>query len=403
MMQMLVTNFSRIGATLLLAVVFTIGGCSEYRTTASHDENSTSTTSKSIVVEFEHIANTEGESVAKTLTMHKDSDGDIQSYSMTVESVYCGEDVCKVDPVTMYWNPYGQYTHYSLIEGIELEKGNALPFEAADYDKLHDILLNPENSLRYLVKEELVSEKRGGNAVDALSGATIAMNKNDYVEQAIWTCFTLWHFAHGPVSQIARDFTGAQLGEEKLLALVASGVDAEVTFALEQLTLHQANNERVISVVFNALSQRLNQSNASPLDMVLLQAYLNYLSQLQHSEFHQHVIVLFDRKQNWLYPHLLKVLSDRNADDEGILSSSVSQIAMSIDNTWKPQHIHQFLTLLNGKPYDFSQINQALTNVLNTLDFISARSLYWFLVNQTLSDEQNLTLVRFSQSNRERL
>ena len=78
-------------------------------------------------------------------------------YYMDVESVICLEEVCKVIPVTVFWNNIGEYKKYKLEEGATLEKYEANLFEPNDYKKIHTILQNKNSPLfDFILNPELV-------------------------------------------------------------------------------------------------------------------------------------------------------------------------------------------------------------------------------------------------------
>lgn len=127
-----------------------------------------------------------------------------------VESVVCGSKVCEIVSVKLFWDALGRFTHYKLANGVNLEKEDGDLFLKEDHQKLHSILRNPTSSLKNLYSGELV-EKVEDNALDALSGATINIGEAEVIKGAIWTCYTLWHWANGDVVPYIRKTTAKNI------------------------------------------------------------------------------------------------------------------------------------------------------------------------------------------------
>ncbi|PWJ57961.1 hypothetical protein CLV98_105141 [Dyadobacter jejuensis] len=170
-------------------------------------------------------------------------------YYMDVESVICGSKVCKVVTVRLFWDELGRYTHFDMPAGMALEKEEGEAFTQADYDKLQQILANPFSPLQDVYKEDLVDPASDYNAIDALSGATVTIDQTAIVKGAVWTCYTLWHWAHGPVVAYIRDHTGRAYAVEELLVWLSERDSPYQVLALEQLTKRKAYGDSEINAV----------------------------------------------------------------------------------------------------------------------------------------------------------
>ncbi|MEP1893991.1 MAG: hypothetical protein ABJJ14_20070, partial [Cyclobacteriaceae bacterium] len=206
-------------------------------------------------------------------------------YYMNVESTICLEGVCKIVPVRLYWNPLGQYIEYELDKGVTLEKTEGRPFLEEDYVILHDLLKDPQSAYRDIRYDQITKEKVvGENQIDAISGATsIILAKGQTVVGAAWTCFTLWHWAHGPVVQVIRGLTGTSLTSVQLKKLL-KGSDDDIIFALEELMrrggepmeyidqmtyLLNSYNSEVLRLIIQYLEQSSGSSYCEPMRLLL--------------------------------------------------------------------------------------------------------------------------------------
>ncbi|GAB3648676.1 hypothetical protein GCM10028791_12830 [Echinicola sediminis] len=152
-----------------------------------------------------------------------------------VESVLCADHLCKVVPVRLFWNLYGEYQKYELLEGAKLEKGQGEPFEEHDYGKLNKILKNPNSAFQRLSYADITQTKVHGE-VDAISGATaIILEEEEAIIGAAWTCYTLWHWANGGIQDVVREIVGRAFDQQDLLLSIQSTDQKRKRLALEAM------------------------------------------------------------------------------------------------------------------------------------------------------------------------
>lgn len=347
-----------------------------------------------------------------------------QTFYMDVVSVYCGEDICKVDPVRLHWNAIGFYSHFSLKNGVELEKSFGDDFTEHDYKKLNLILKNKNSALASLHKEELVREIPSGNAIDALSGATVTILKDDYVDGAIWTCFTLWHFANGEVSNIIRNITGDAMTVKTLNLLLKSNDFNKQQFAIEQLQRKKVFDETSVNNILNLVANPLT-FNPKKAKASIYPTIINFVNTLPNKQYFKTINQLISIHQ----PDLsVRALLSLTASSKPAPNYYYEALSNELPNMKSYQEIDLFLTLVNTelvnnelnnkfKTKIKSKIAQSapiyskalLTNISELLShqrFSIARRVYWFLsqVNQKqLSKEIQQSLNQFYQKNNEKL
>lgn len=137
----------------------------------------------------------------------------------------CIDNICKPMSIEIYWNLLGAYVGYGVFSEAPLTKYDHDLFEAADYEKLHQLLLNRHSILERrelsdLFDADAVAEEKvkfKGREVDAISGATKKEIKESVVEGALYSCYTIWRLAHGEVerkmSRYLDDIYTSQLAE----------------------------------------------------------------------------------------------------------------------------------------------------------------------------------------------
>lgn len=402
-----------LSCTVVLILIAILGACfdSKHAPDINH------------AVTFKHKGSKTGKDEQNTLfekgssTEHQHQ----QTFYMDVVSVYCGEDICKVDPVRLHWNALGFYSHFSLKNGVELEKAFGDDFTEHDYKKLNLILKNKNSALASLHKEELVREIPSGNAIDALSGATVTILKDDYVDGAIWTCFTLWHFANGEVSNIIRNITGNAMTVKTLNLLLKSNDFNKQQFAIEQLQRKKVFDETSVNNILNLVANPLtfNQNKAkAKAKASIYPTIINFVNTLPNKQYFQTINQLISIHQ----PDLsVRALLSLTASSKPAPNYYYETLSNELPNMRSYQEIDLFLTLVNTKLSNTKRnntelaqsapiySNALLTNISELLShqrFSIARRVYWFLsqVNQKqLSKEIQQSLNQFYQKNNEKL
>lgn len=156
-----------------------------------------------------HPGKNETEAVEVVLVERQHENGETLAFFMDVESVICTNNKCKVVAVRIFWDIFGNYDRIALEKDIYLEKYNGEAFSDKDYVKLNEILKNRNADLADYSIEEILEVEQANETeddlqdIDAISGATIAAIAEDQtVKGATLTCYTLWHWANGGVTDI---------------------------------------------------------------------------------------------------------------------------------------------------------------------------------------------------------
>jgi hypothetical protein len=142
---------------------------------------------------------TENDTLTYTLKLALDENGKPQYFFRNVFTPVCYTNECKPVFVNFYWDLLGNYTRYDLPDGKILTKVDHDEFKQEDYEKLADILARTNSIFADLKMEDLITKGTDSltDNVDAKTGATLKTIKNEVIDGAVYTCFTLWHIAHG--------------------------------------------------------------------------------------------------------------------------------------------------------------------------------------------------------------
>ena len=173
---------------------------------------------------------TVSDSVNIEVNAYDDSLGLLESYSASVFTPVCEGDKCYAIEIIFYWDFIGRFHHYDTIPGKGLTKLDHEPFTLSDYLKLDNILTNSNSLLASYTKDELVKNTRSSE-IDGITGATINEIKESVISGAVYSCFTLWHIANGPVVDSIQKSTKNLLSKD-LVKKMVSQKDQEINYYL---------------------------------------------------------------------------------------------------------------------------------------------------------------------------
>lgn len=296
-------------------------------------------------------------------------------YFMDASSVFCGENVCKVDVVRVFWDEFGRYQRFELAPEVILEKNKETYFTQIDYEKLHLILAKPDNGLRLLHKDELIVPRGGANAVDALTGATVSLHKGDYVQGAIWTCYTLWHFANGEIVDIIRNNSASEKSLLELKTMLAQGDLTYRIFALESIIRRRHHGQEIWENI-DELLIRL------PDDALYL--VLEYLALVPEALYLDLVLSILEKEDVRLRFFILKALSLSSKPLSELFFMTLADELAKWNNY---REFDQYFTLLIEREINSNSLSIKLSALLKHPNFLFSRRVYWFLSQRAGSSE----------------
>lgn len=189
-----------------------------------------------------------------TLVQALDESGDPEAYAMWVDSVICRDEVCDIVKVRLHWDALGRYQRYEVAPGSQLTKLDHVPFTKADLARLQEILADPASPLKEVDKEAMTGTKHPASpplpaGVDAVSSPTVLTLKSAVVVGAGYTCYDLWHWANGLLTDHIREFTGNDSCNRRLLAYLGGEDTGGARLALEHLAKRGLHDRATIDAV----------------------------------------------------------------------------------------------------------------------------------------------------------
>lgn len=136
-----------------------------------------------------------------TLKLALDNEGRPLYYFRNIYTPVCNTGECKPVYINFYWDLLGNYTRFTMPANEVLTKTDHREFQEKDYAKLQEIIAKETSIFSELKMEDLVVKgtEKISDSVDMKTGATLKTIKNEVIEGAVFTCYTLWHLAHGKI------------------------------------------------------------------------------------------------------------------------------------------------------------------------------------------------------------
>lgn len=301
----------------------------------------------------------------------KDNQGFSKEFYMDVATVVCGDALCRIDTIRLFWTALGFYNRLELPSGIELEKAEGLPFEPEDYKKLNSILADKDCSLREVYKQEVVGTE-SSDGVDAVTGATILLNNQDYVKGAVWTCYTLWHWANGEIYPIIRNIAGTHLNNLDLLHYLQKDNIEYRIFAAEQLIDRQTYDPMVVQAM---------KENAEANDYQLTKLIIDFLERAIPGVYLESILELLKNDQIREKTLLLNSVSNYKAQ----IPPSFFDDLVSVTASWKDySNINLLINILEDRRVASPKVLQIVSQFLDDQNFLIARRVYWYLAERNL-------------------
>ena len=162
----------------------------------------------------------------------RSNEGLLEGYKAYIKTAVCESDNCYIVQINFFWDLIGRFQKFDTIPGEGLTKLDHIPFTELDYQKLDALLKDADSPLANYEKEELVKDTRS-SAIDGFTGATVLEIKESVISGGVYSCYTLWHIAHGDIIDSLQAKTYASL-DSTLLEQIVSQEDQEMNYFLIQ-------------------------------------------------------------------------------------------------------------------------------------------------------------------------
>lgn len=304
------------------------------------------------------IESLETDSLRYDMFLLEDDNGQPEGYMAEIFTPVCHTNECYPVFVNFYWDLLGNYQRYDVPEGELLTKLDHVPFDVADHDKLQEILSNERSLLKDYKIEELVggTQTAAVNGVDAVTGATLKTIKNEVIYGAVYSCYTLWHLAHGEMAAIAKAYTTENYSGDQLLKFLESGHYPYQYWAIEKVLAKGLQNDEKIAAAMLQILQSDNIFLARHLIKVLpievfssKERQLHLWETMESSQYRLQMDLLDKLKTLALYPEiqnkLLSILKNANPAQQ----RKILEVLQKQTNLHKTQQFQALEYLEEGK------------------------------------------------------
>ncbi|WP_145957566.1 hypothetical protein [Labilibaculum antarcticum] len=316
-----------------------------------------------------------------------------KEFYLNVPSVYCADDICKIDTVKIFWNDIGSYQRFELKPDVHLEKAKGELFTAHDYKKLHLILKDENSPFKTVHIDNIVSTQNEQNgAVDIHSSATVLdIDESTYVKGAVLTCFTLWHWANGQLQEIIKKITGDSANNQDFTDYLNHGDIAHKLFTIKLLISRKDYEPQLLNLVKE--QYKLESSSVK-------RSVISYLENAPEEIYCRSILDLFNSDDSEQRVACLQSLVHSKAN---LTPDFYRKIYGQLSNLKTYHEVDLLLTLLDKNDQNSEEIIKPLFSLLTHSNILISRRVFWFLGNQKLDKKQAEILERFSKKNSEYL
>ena len=305
----------------------------------------------------------------------RDKDGSPAGFHLTFDMRVCPEGLCRIVRVTIYWDALGHYQRLECPADAPLTRMEHEPFTSDDYRKLDRILKDRQSVLGRLAAKALVEQqpeqeqqRDPTEVIDGWSGATPQTVRDSVVEGAVYTTWTLWHWANGEIVPHLRAWTAQRATPELLRRLLRSELDREVEFALRHVQAHHASDEQFADDAFQAME------DAGRLEHVELA--LNFVSRAVRDEqrLHERLIDSLGRMD----AHTSRPLLSYFASQPDLPAETLEGLSGALERLPYFQ-VHRILLLLEQRECS-QKVEADVARLLDHENFFIARRAYEHLL-----------------------
>jgi len=305
-----------------------------------------------------------------TLFVDLNQSGTPLKYWRKILTEVCIDGECRRVQIDLFWSITGHYLGFRMPNGEFLSKAKHDPFNAKEYDRMHQLLSDPNSALANYTLEELVSESDSTDSnIDAVSSATLTAVLDYIVEGAVYTTYCLWHITYGSTRREAENLTIQNLDSDLVLRILDKGEVKDKIWVLNHIPKTMEFSPELLTKLLELLSggdiylaeRSLNALDSSKLSKEV-QTELAIL--FSNSDFLQKRLILHKLKEApQLYKEIIPALTSDINSLNGAIIKALFEL-LKIHNVKDVVLTKQILPLLkNDNRYIANQAYQFLESI----------------------------------------
>jgi hypothetical protein len=295
----------------------------------------------------------------------------------------CFDNECRLLDIVVYWNITGRYLGFELPKGEFLSKYEHEPFVAAEYERLNELLADPNLPLGNITFEKLIElPETEQESVDGVSGATTPEVSKMVVKGAAYTTYTLWNIVHGPTRDLVSSLTEKQLSTDLMDLILNSPDITDKVWVLNRIDQNTELNPKLTSSLLGIISGE---------DFFLAYSAINAI-QSTHLNSDGLQIALFSTYQE--ADHSIKKMILDKLLEAPRLSEEVTESSRMLLSTLNGQQLKTFLKLYSKFEVNDLEAYRAVAEILKNENRYISQQAYKFLRESKMVDGEIAGLLK---------
>lgn len=280
----------------------------------------------------------------------------------------CFDNECRLLDIVVYWNITGRYLGFELPKGEFLSKYEHEPFVAAEYERLNELLADPDLPLGNITFEKLIElPEAEQESVDGVSGATTLEVSKMVVKGAAYTTYTLWNIVHGPTRDLVSSLTEKQLSTDLIVTILNSPDITDKLWVLNRIDQNTELIPKLTASILDIISGK---------DFFLAYTAINAI-QSSHLNSDRLQIKLFSTYKP--ADHSIKKMIIEKLMESPHLSAEVIESSRMLLSTLNGQQLKAFLKLYAKFEINDLETYRAVAKILKDDNRYVSQQAYKFL------------------------
>lgn len=298
-------------------------------------------------------------------------------YFKNITTEVCFDSECRLLNITVYWNITGRYLGFELPKGEFLSKHDHEPFSNDEYERLNDLLADPNLPLGRISFEKLIEiPETVSDSIDGISGATTEDVSKMVVKGAAYTTYTLWNIVHGPTLDYVANLTEKQLSPDLIDLILKSPDISDRVWALNRVSQNTVLNPKLTVTLLGIISGD---------DFYLAYSAINAIKAPHlHADTLQMALFSIYKKAN----HSIKRMIVEKLMEAPYLSSELTSSSRKLFNKLNGKQLGDLLKLYTKHSINDLETFKAVAEILKNENSFISRQAYNFLKESNISDRE---------------
>lgn len=308
------------------------------------------------------------------LVQRKESNIPLHFFKNIVTDV-CFDNECRLLQVSVYWNITGRYLGFDLPPGEFLSKRDHKPFSHSEYERLNDLLADPNLPLNAVSFEELIEvPDLISDSIDGISGATTKALSEMVVKGAAYTTYTLWNIVHGPTQDLIVQKTEKQLSPDLIDLILKSPDQSDKVWVLDKINSGTILTKKLTTSLLEIIAGD---------DFFLAYSALNALksSHLESTSLQSNLFSIYENADHSIQRMIIEKLMKAPA-----LGSNFVVQSRKLLETLNGKQLGDLLKLYTKHDIYDTQTIEVVAKILKNDNSFIARQAYNFLKSSPLTD-----------------